>query len=233
MPRACDIAHRDRCDPRDRAHATASTRRSPSRISLEFGAGARRAWRAGPWLARRSCAMRSAASGRTSRPATRSPPPVRSASPDNPMDALMAALVAARARAGRRPHARGSPRSCRTAIAQPALVIAMAALASLAASGLAAALGGALIGADARRPMRSNCCSRSRCCSQGGGAFFPAKPPERLDRLADRRVRHQRARPVRSWRSATACSSSSSRLPRGRRSPALARDRRDDRLAGR
>lgn len=62
--------------------------------------------------------------------------------------------------------------------AKPGLVIAMAAVALLAASGIAA-VGGALIGPllapNARQLMLA-----LALILQGGGAVFPAKPPERL-----------------------------------------------------
>lgn len=63
--------------------------------------------------------------------------------------------------------------------ARPGLVIAMAAFALLAASGIAAA-GGALI-APLLAPNAKQLMLALALILQGGGALFAAKPPERLD----------------------------------------------------
>ncbi|HXH15209.1 MAG TPA: TMEM165/GDT1 family protein [Sphingomonas sp.] len=95
------------------------------------------------------------------------------------MDALMAALVAAAlAQVGDRTAWLAAILSDR--LRRPGLVIAMAALAILAASGLAAALGtviGPKLAPNAQQLMLA-----LALLLQGGGAFFLAKAPERLDR---------------------------------------------------
>ncbi|MGU3389637.1 TMEM165/GDT1 family protein [Sphingomonas sp. M1A8_2b] len=95
------------------------------------------------------------------------------------MDALMAALVAAAlAQVGDRTAWLAAILSDR--LRQPGLVIAMAALAILAASGLAAALGtviGLKLATNAQQLMLA-----LALLLQGGGAFFSAKAPARLDR---------------------------------------------------
>ena len=63
---------------------------------------------------------------------------------------------------------------------RPGLVIAMAGLALLAASGLAAALG-ATIGPKLT-PNAQQLMLALALMLQGGGSMFPARPPERLDR---------------------------------------------------
>ncbi|MEG3084506.1 TMEM165/GDT1 family protein [Sphingomonas sp. PB2P12] len=95
------------------------------------------------------------------------------------MDALMAALVAAAlAQVGDRTAWLAAILSDR--LRRPGLVIAMAALAILAASSVAAALGmviGPKLAPNARQLLLA-----LALLLQGGGAFFPAKMPERLDR---------------------------------------------------
>ncbi len=95
------------------------------------------------------------------------------------MDALMAALVAATlAQVGDRTAWLAAILSDR--LRRPGLVIAMAALAILAASSLAAALGtviGPKLATNAQQLMLA-----LALLLQGGGAFFPIKAPERLDR---------------------------------------------------
>jgi putative Ca2+/H+ antiporter (TMEM165/GDT1 family) len=95
------------------------------------------------------------------------------------MDALMAALVAAAlAQFGDRTAWLAAILSDR--YRKPGLVIAMAALALVAASGLAAALG-AVIGPKLA-PNAQQLMLALALLLQGGGSFFPAKAPERLDR---------------------------------------------------
>ena len=95
------------------------------------------------------------------------------------MDALMAALVAAAlAQIGDRTAWLAAILSDR--LRRLGLVIAMAALAIFAASSLAAALGtviGPKLAPNAQQLMLA-----LALLLQGGGAFFPAKVPERLDR---------------------------------------------------
>lgn len=95
------------------------------------------------------------------------------------MDALMAALVAAAlAQVGDRTAWLAAILADR--YARPGLVIAMAAVALLAASGLAATLGtviGPKLAPNAQQLMLA-----LALLLQGGGSFFPAKAPERLDR---------------------------------------------------
>ena len=95
------------------------------------------------------------------------------------MDALMAALVAAAlAQVGDRTAWLAAILSDR--YRKPGLVIAMAALALLVASGLAATLGtviGPKLSPNAQQLMLA-----LALLLQGGGSFFPAKAPERLDR---------------------------------------------------
>ncbi|WP_380783036.1 TMEM165/GDT1 family protein [Sphingomonas sp. R86520] len=93
------------------------------------------------------------------------------------MDALMAALVAAAlAQVGDRTAWLAAILADR--YAKPGLVIAMATIAMLAASGLAATLG-AVIGPKLA-PNAQQLMLALALLLQGGGAFFPAKPPERL-----------------------------------------------------
>ncbi len=93
------------------------------------------------------------------------------------MDALMAALVAAAlAQAGDRTAWLAAILSDR--YARPGLVILMAAVAVLAASGLAATLG-ALIGPKLT-PNAQQLMLALALLLQGGGSFFPVKPPDRL-----------------------------------------------------
>ena len=95
------------------------------------------------------------------------------------MDALMAALVAAAlAQVGDRTAWLAAILSDR--YAKPGLVVAMAAIALLAASGLAATLG-AVIGPKLA-PNAQQLMLALALLLQGGGSFFPAKAPERLDR---------------------------------------------------
>ena len=93
------------------------------------------------------------------------------------MDALMAALVAAAlAQVGDRTAWLAAILSDR--YAKPGLVILMAAIALLAASGLAATLG-AIIGPKLA-PNAQQLMLALALVLQGGGSFFPAKAPERL-----------------------------------------------------
>ncbi len=95
------------------------------------------------------------------------------------MDALMAALVAAAfAQVGDRTAWLAAILSDRHR--RPGLVIAMATLAILAASSLAATLG-AVIGPKLA-PNAQQLMLAVAMLLQGGGAFFPAKCPDRLDR---------------------------------------------------
>jgi putative Ca2+/H+ antiporter (TMEM165/GDT1 family) len=95
------------------------------------------------------------------------------------MDALMAALVAAAlAQVGDRTAWLAAILSDR--YAKPGLVIAMATLALLAASGLAATLG-AVIG-PRLAPNAQQLMLALALLLQGGGSFIPAKAPDRLDR---------------------------------------------------
>jgi putative Ca2+/H+ antiporter (TMEM165/GDT1 family) len=95
------------------------------------------------------------------------------------MDALMAAFVAAAlAQVGDRTAWLAAILSDR--YGSPARIIAMAAIALLAASGLAATLGtviGPKLAPNAQQLMLA-----LALLLQGGGAFFPAKAPDRLDR---------------------------------------------------
>ena len=93
------------------------------------------------------------------------------------MDALMAAFVAAAlAQVGDRTAWLAAILSDR--YAKPGLVILMAAIALLAASGLAATLG-AVIGPKLA-PNAQQLMLALALLLQGGGSFFPAKAPERL-----------------------------------------------------
>jgi putative Ca2+/H+ antiporter (TMEM165/GDT1 family) len=95
------------------------------------------------------------------------------------MDALMAALVAAAlAQVGDRTAWLAAILSDR--YRKPELVIAVAALALLAASGFAATLG-AVIGPKLT-PNAQQLMLALALLLQGGGAFFPLKSPDRLDR---------------------------------------------------
>ncbi len=106
---------------------------------------------------------------------------------------------------------------------RPGLVIALAALALALAGGIAAA-GGALL-APLLSPNAKQLMLALALLLQGGGALFPAKLPDRLDRW-----RLGVSRPARwgcsSSPSETACSSSSSRSPRAARFPRSPRSAR-------